>query len=442
MFKRKIYDTLLSWKTESAGKTAVLIEGARRVGKTTIAREFAQNEYESCIFIDFARAPQSVLRLFDDISDLNYLFLQLQLQYHVDLTPRKSVIVFDEVQLCPRARQAIKYLVQDHRYDFIETGSLISIRKNVKDIVIPSEERKISMYPMDYEEFLWALGDTATYGLIRKCFESGKPIGQQANRTLLRNFRLYMLIGGMPQAVREYIDSNNFRLVDDVKRDILNLYEDDFNKVDQTGRAAKLFDAIPAQLNGNSSRYHVSSVIKSARAEDILKLVSEMENSRTILLSHHVSDPNTGLAANKSLEQFKMFVCDTGLFTTLMFKDKSFTENIVYEKLLNDKLPANLGYLYENMVAQMLTSNGDGLYYYTFRTDNRSHLREIDFLITRGSKICPIEVKSSRIDRHVSLDEFCAKYSSRILKKYIIHTKDFSKDKDIICSPIYTCPFI
>ena len=212
--------------------------------------------------------------------------------------------------------------------------------------------------------------------------------------------------------------------------------------MDQTGRAAKLFDAIPAQLNGNASRYHVSSVIRSARAEDILKLVSEMENSKTILLSHHVSDPNTGLAANKSLEQFKMFVCDTGLFTTLMFKDKSFTENIVYEKLLNDKLPANLGYLYENMVAQMLTSNGDGLYYYTFRTDNRSHLREIDFLITRGSKICPIEVKSSRIDRHVSLDEFCAKYSSRILKKYIIHTKDFSKDKDIICSPIYTCPFI
>ena len=442
MFKRKIYDSLLTWKAESAGKTAALIEGARRVGKTTVVEEFARNEYESSIIIDFARAPQSIFRLFDDISDLNYLFLQLQLQYHVDLIERKSVIVFDEVQLCPRARQAIKYLVQDHRYDFIETGSLISIRKNVRDIVIPSEERKIAMYPMDYEEFLWALGDTATYSLIRKCFESGKPIGQQTNRTLLRNFRLYMLVGGMPQVVREYIESNNFRMVDDVKRDILSLYEDDFNKVDQTGKAAKLFAAIPAQLNGNASRYHVSSVIKSARAEDILKLVSEMENSKTILLAHHISDPNTGLAASKSLEQFKMFVCDTGLFTTLMFKDKSFTENIVYEKLLSDKLPANLGYLYENMIAQMLTANGDELYYFTFRKDERSHLREIDFLISRGSKICPIEVKSSRIDRHVSLDEFCAKYSARILKKYIIHTKDFCKDKDILCTPIYTCPFV
>jgi len=442
MFKRKIYESLLTWKNESSGRTAALIEGARRVGKTTIVQEFAKNEYESCIIIDFARAPQSTLRLFDDISDLNYLFVQLQLQYRVDLIERKSVIVFDEVQLCPRARQAIKYLIQDHRYDYIETGSLISIRKNVKDIVIPSEERKFAMYPMDYEEFLWALGDTATYGLIRKCFKSGKPVGQQANRMLLRNFRLYMLVGGMPQAVQEYINSNNFRLVDNIKRDILNLYEDDFNKIDQTGRAAKLFDAIPAQLNGNASRYHVSSVLKSSRAEDVMKLVSEMENSKTILVSHHISDPNIGLAANKSLEQFKLFVCDTGLFTTLMFKDKSFTENIVYEKLLSDKLPANLGYLYENMVAQMLTAKGDELYYHTFRSDERSHLREIDFLISRDSKICPIEVKSSRSDRHVSMDEFCDKYSAKILKKYIIHTKDFSKDKDIICTPVYTCPFI
>ena len=369
MFKRKIYNKLLAWKADSDGRTAALIEGARRVGKSTIVEKFARKEYASCIIIDFARAPQSITHLFDDISDLNYLFLQLQLQYHVDLIERDSVIVFDEVQLCPRARQAIKYLVQDHRYDYIETGSLISIRKNVKDIVIPSEERRISMYPMDYEEFLWALGDTATYGLIRTCFESGKPIGQQVNRTLLRNFRLYMLIGGMPQAVQEYINTNNFRLVDAVKRDILQLYEDDFNKVDQTGRAAKLFDAIPAQLSRNASRYQVSSVLKSSRAEDVLKLVSEMENSKTILLSHHVSDPNTGLASNISLEQFKMFVCDTGLFTTLMFKDKSFTENIVYEKLLSNKLPANLGYLYENIVAQMLTAGGDELFYHTFRAD-------------------------------------------------------------------------
>lgn len=271
MFRRKIYDSLLQWKKESEGKTALLIEGVRRIGKSTVVEEFARNEYESYILIDFSVASMATRVLFEDLSDLNYIFLQLQLQYKVDLVERQSLIIFDEVQQCPQARQAIKHLVKDHRYDYVETGSLISIRNNVKDIVIPSEERKISMYPMDYEEFLWAVGDELCYSAVRKFFEAGKSLGQETNRLLLRNFRLYMLIGGMPQAVQEYADTNNFRKVDQVKRNILSLYEEDFLKTDPSGRASMLFKAIPAQLNGNASRYQISSVLgKSARADDLL----------------------------------------------------------------------------------------------------------------------------------------------------------------------------
>ena len=259
MFKRKIYDKMLEWKRDSNGKTALLIEGARRVGKSTVAEEFARKEYESYILIDFSQASKETRSLFDDISDINYLFLQLQLQYKTDLHERKSVIIFDEVQFCPMARQAIKFLVQDYRYDYIETGSLISIRKNVKDILIPSEERKISMYPMDYEEFLWEVGDNTTFSLLRKCYEAGRGLGEQLNRKQLRQFRLYMLVGGMPQAVSEYVETNNFRKVDEVKRDILSLYEDDFMKIDSTGRLSLLFDSIPAQLNTNASRYQTTA---------------------------------------------------------------------------------------------------------------------------------------------------------------------------------------
>lgn len=236
VFKRKIYQKLLEWKQESEGKTALLIEGARRVGKSTVVEEFGKNEYESYILIDFSTVSKMIRELFEDVSDLDYLFLQLQLQYKVDLQERKSLIIFDEVQLCPMARQAIKSLVKDHRYDYIETGSLISIKRNVKNILIPSEERKIEMYPMDYEEFLWAVGDTNTVPLLKKVFGQEKTVGEQMNRKLLRDFRLYMLVGGMPQAVNEYIQTNNFRKVDQVKRDILSLYEDDFKKIDATGR--------------------------------------------------------------------------------------------------------------------------------------------------------------------------------------------------------------
>ncbi len=442
MFKRKIYDKLLEWKRESDGKTALLIEGARRIGKSTVAEEFGKNEYETYILVDFSTASKTVKDLFEDISDLDYIFLQLQLQYKKDLIERKSLIIFDEVQLCPKARQAIKSLVKDHRYDYIETGSLISIKKNVKDILIPSEERKISMYPMDYEEFRWALGDTTTVPLMKKCFESNKGVGEQLNRKLMRDFRLYMLVGGMPQAVSEYIETNNFRKVDAVKRDILKLYTDDFMKIDPTGKASMLFDAIPAQLNKNAARYQVSSVLSDERAEGLLELIAEMKDSKTVLVSYHANDPNVGLANNKDLSKFKLFICDTGLFTTLMFKDSDFTENTIYEKLLGDNLGANLGYLYENVVAQILTANGNELFYHTIKNEVSRHSYETDFLITRKSKICPIEVKSSNYRTHKSIDAFCEKYSSRILNKYLIYTKDFSKDKDIFCLPVYYSQFI
>ncbi len=442
MFKRKIYDSLLSWKNESDGSTALLIEGARRVGKSTIVEEFGKNEYESYIMIDFSIASKVVFDLFEDISDLNYFFLQLQLQYRVDLKERQSLIIFDEVQLCPKARQAIKHLVKDRRYDYIETGSLISIRKNVKDILIPSEERKISMYPMDYEEFLWAVGDNTTYSLIRKCFEDGRPLGDQINRKLMRDFRLYMLVGGMPQVVKEYLSSNNFKMVDAVKRDILHLYEDDFAKIDPTGRIAMLFDAIPAQLNNNASRYQVSSILENLRAGDILELIAQMRDSKTVLVSYHANNPGAGMSAAKDLTRFKLFLCDTGLFTTLMFKDRDFTENIIYEKLLSDKLPANLGYLYENVVAQMLTAEGNELFYHTFLNESTKHNYEIDFLLARKNKICPIEVKSSGYKSHASLDAFYRKFSSQILMRYLIYTKDIRKDQDVYCIPVYMTPFL
>lgn len=442
MFRRKIYDKLLEWKTESDGRTALLIEGARRVGKSTVVEEFAKNEYESYIRIDFSRASKAVKELFEDISDLDYLFLQLQLQYKVDLHERRSLIIFDEVQQCPLARQAIKALVADHRYDYVETSSLISIKRNVKDILIPSEERKISMYPMDHEEFLWAVGDTTTIPLLKKVFDSGKPVGVQIHRKLMRDFRLYMLVGGMPQAVNEYIETNNFRKVDQIKRDILNLYEDDFKKIDPTGKLSSLFDAIPAQLNKNASRYQVSSVLNGERAENILESIAELKDSKTVLVSYHANDPNAGMSNNKDLGKFKLFLSDTGLFTTLMFKDRDFTENIIYEKLLNDKLSANLGYLYKNAVAQILTANGDALFYHTFMNESTRRNYEIDFILARKNKVCPIEVKSSGYKTHASLDAFSRKFSDRILDKYLIYTKDFAKDEDIFCLPIYLVQFL
>ena len=442
MFQRKIYNKLLEWKQESNGKTALLIEGARRVGKSTVVEAFAQEAYKSYILIDFSKASKEVRELFDDISDLDYIFLRLQLIYGIDLHERDSVIIFDEVQLCPMARQAIKHLVKDHRYDYIETGSLISIRKNIKDILIPSEERKISMFPMDFEEFLWATGDATTSKLLVNVLEKRVPLGEAVHRKLMRDFRLYMLVGGMPQAVEAYIETNNFRKVDEIKRDILKLYEDDFRKIDTSGRISMLFDAIPAQLNTNASRYQVSSVLSGERADTVLELIADMVDSKTVQIAYHANDPNVGFANAKDIRRFKLFLADTGLLTTLIFKDKDFTENIIYEKLLSDKLSVNLGHVYENIAAQILSVNGHALYYHTFLNEKSKHNYEIDFLLSKKNKICPIEVKSSGYNTHKSLDAFSEKYSERILEKYLIYTKDLKKDTDILMLPVYLLPFL
>lgn len=442
IFKRKLYETLLAWKTEREGKTAILIEGPRRVGKSTLAETFAQNEYESYIKIDFSIAPKEVMGLFEDISNLDYLFMRLQFIYQVELKPRKSVIIFDEVQKQPLARQAIKHLVKDRRYDYIETGSLISIKKNVKNIVIPSEETRVTLNPMDYEEFKWALGDNVTIPLMRQAFEHKMSLTDPVNRRLMRDFRLYVLIGGMPQAVEEYLESNNLSRVDSVKREILELYHADFKKIDPTGRASMMFDAIPAQLTGNAMRYQVSSVDDKSRAGQVLGLIAEMVDSGTVNIAYHANDPSVGFAMHKDLEVFKLYLCDTGLFVTLAFWDKSFTDNVLYQKLLNDKMSTDLGYVYENVVAQMLVAEGNELFYHTFQSETSHHNHEIDFLLSRDSKVCPIEVKSSNYKRHASFDEFCKKFSARILHKYIIYTKDLRKEQDVMYLPTYMSQFL
>lgn len=428
---------MLQWKREREGDTALLIEGARRIGKSTIVETFARNEYDSYILIDFSKTSQETNMLFDDLSDLDYLFLRLQLSYGVSLKERKSLIVFDEVQNLPRARQAIKHLVKDHRYDYIETGSLISIRKNVQDIIIPSEETRISMHPMDFEEFRWALGDEATMPLLRQVFGLRQPMGDAAHRKLMRDFRLYMLVGGMPQAVDKYIRTNNLGAVDMVKRDIITLYEEDLRKIDPSGKAASLFDSIPSQLSKNASRYNTADVIPSERQARLIDTVRLMEESRVADIAYNCTDPNVGLALTKDTQRYKMYVADTGLFVTLAFKSGKFTDNLIYEKLLSDKLDANLGYIYENMVAQMLRASGKELYYHIIRKPDGKGYYEVDFIVPEGSKISPIEVKSSGYKAHTSLDKFSEKYSARIAHKYLAYTKDLRKDGDVLCIPIY-----
>ncbi len=437
LFKRKLYDNLLQWKEQWQGKYAVLIEGARRVGKSTLAENFARREYKSYILIDFSKANRELNALFEDMMDLDYFFVRLQSMFHVDLHPRESVIIFDEVQFQPLARQAIKHLVKDGRYDYIETGSLISIKRNVKDILIPSEEMRMTLYPMDLEEFYWATGKVVTPSHQREAFSMNRAMGDAVHRLWMRELRLYMLVGGMPQAVEAYLETNNLQAVDAVKRQILRLYEEDFHKIDTSGRMSELFNAIPAQLNSNASRYQVGSVLENQTAERIAKLVTIMQESGTIMLSHHCNDPQVGLELHKSLYHYKIYLIDTGLFVTLAFRDKNFTENLIYNKLLSDKLQVNLGYVYENLVAQMLRTAGNELYYYTFPTGKGNTNYEIDFLLSRGDKIVPIEVKSSGYKTHKSLDAFCDKYPSRIGERYVLYTKDYHKEGAIIYLPIF-----
>lgn len=442
IFKRKIYDELLQWKRTDEGRTAVLIQGARRVGKSTIAKEFAENEYETHILVDFAACSVEIRELFNDVSDLNRIFMRLQLEYSVELKERKSVIIFDEVQLAPKARQAIKYLVKDGRYDYMETGSLISIRKNVRDILIPSEEVKLHMFPMDYEEFRWALGDTATIRLLQGCFHGRTSMGDATNRKLMRDFRLYMLVGGMPQAVVAYLETNNLEKVDSVKRSIITLYEDDFNKIDPTGNASKMFRQIPAQLTNNANRYLAWSATDGTRNSVLAEIISEIKESMVVNMAYHANDPSAGMALHQDPNKYKMFTGDTGLFVTLAFWDRKFTDNTIYHKLLSDKLSTDLGYVYENVVAQMLKAAGHELYYYTFPTESGKHNYEVDFLIADGDKVSPVEVKSSGYKAHTSLDAFCMKFSSRIRNKYLVYTKDLRKDGDVLYLPVYMTMFL
>lgn len=442
VFKRKAYQDMLRWKAESAGKSALLVEGARRVGKSTLVRYFAEQEYESYILLDFANLQPEVQQLIiDHITNLDYLFMRLQLICNVVLKERKSVIIFDEVQLLPLARQAIKYLVADGRYDYIETGSLISIRKNVQDIVIPSEEERIKMYPMDYEEFRWALGDEATLPLLRQMFDKQQPLGDATHRHLMRDFRLYMLVGGMPQAVNEYLETNNLQKVDVVKRRILNLYADDLQKLDTTNKLRALFLSIPAELNKNTSRYQATTVLDNVKQSRMQHLLETLQESMIVNISYQSSDPNVGLALSADRTRYKMFLADTGLFVTLAFWDKAFTENSIYQKLWADKMNTNLGYVYENMVAQMLRASGYELYYHTFQHTS-NHNYEIDFLLSNGNKLLPIEVKSSGYKTHKSLDVFCEKFSERIGNRILLYTKDFQKDGATMCLPIYMTPFL
>ena len=435
MFKRKAYEELLKWKKEWDGKYACLLEGARRVGKTTIAEEFARNEYESYILIDFSNVSKELLDVFDDISKIDRFFLRLQMYTGVELIERKSVIIFDEIQLFPKARQAIKHLVKDGRYDYIETGSLIRLHKNTKDITIPSEEHHVTLHPLDYEEFLWALGDTTTMSLIRQQFDVRRGFGQ-THRSLMRDLRLYMLVGGMPQAVKTYLETNNLSQVDTIKREILTLYTEDFRKIDATGRISRLFNAIPAQLSKNAKRYIPSSVIGEVSENRLAEMLAQMEDSQVVRLAYHANDPNVGMSLSANYDYYKMFLCDTGLFVTLAFWDKDYTENTIYTQLLSDKFAANLGYVYENLVAQMLVAAGNRLFYFTFEKDDK-HYYEIDFLLSRGKKICPIEVKSSNYRTHTSIDQFIDRFSERVGTPYILHTKDSTHENALQCLPVY-----
>lgn len=441
VFKRKAYSKLLEWKNKYADSYAILVEGARRVGKSTLVEEFAKQEYKSYILIDFSTASKDLKKCFDDIADLDRFFLMIQTYTGVQLIERESVIVFDEVQLFPKARQAIKYLVADGRYDYIETGSLISIKKNVKDILIPSEEMKLKLYPLDYEEFLWATGNDA-YRLVKEFYDKKLVAGNSVNRKLMRDFRIYMAVGGMPQAVMAYLKKKSFMEIDEVKREIIRLYEDDFRKIDSSGYSARIYRDVPTQLSHNKKRYVISSATRRKTQRKDLERLYDVVDSQTVLISYNVAKPDISLTSTIDPDSYKMYIADTGLFVTLMFIDRPAAENVLYEKLLADKLPANLGYLYENVAAQMITASGRELCYHTWLKEESTHYYEVDFLIGKKQKIVPIEIKSSATKSHKSIEAFCEKYSQIIDRPYIFSQKDISNDGQTILMPIYMMPFL
>ena len=439
MFKRKIYDDLKTWKEESNGKTALLIEGARRVGKSTVVKEFARREYKSYLLIDFANISKEVLSVFEDITDLDIFFSRLQIETKIALYERKSVIIFDEVQLFPKARQAIKYLVADGRYDYIETGSLISIKKNISKILIPSEEHKIEMYPMDYEEFSDAIN--LNYPILKSLYDKKISIGESTNRTLIRNLRLYMAIGGMPQAVDAYLKEKNFDKVDNIKKDIIKLYKDDLMKTDKSGRLSKMYESIPAQLVAKKNRFSFGYGLEKKTRKDDERLY-DLLDSKIINCCHNLLDVSSSLNLYEDLTKFKLYVGDTGLFVTMLFNSDDKNHGDIYKKLLSNKLDINLGYLYENLVAQMIVSSKRKLYYFTFPKENSTQSYEIDFILSSNTKVIPLEVKSSRINFHNSIDVFKSKYSKYVNYKYLISTKDYFQKQDLINIPFYLLPLL
>ena len=440
MFKRKAYEELLKWKKEWDGKYACLLEGARRVGKTTIAEEFARNEYESYILIDFSNVSKELLDVFDDISKIDRFFLRLQMYTGVELIERKSVIIFDEIQLFPKARQAIKHLVKDGRYDYIETGSLISIKKNVKDILIPSEEHKIHVYPMDYEEFMWATG--ANPNVLSMAYKSNIELGNAANRNAMKDFRVYMSVGGMPQAVERYIATNNFEAVDKVKREILELYYDDLKKIDDSGRITDMYKSVPSQLASKKKHYVITAATGKQKTRKDEERLFELIESGLVLPCYNVINPSVSLSQTKDSNCFKLYLSDIGLFTTMLFNDSQNGIADIYQKLLSDSLPADLGYLYENVVAQTIKASGRELYYHTWRKEGSTHSFEIDFLITSKNKIIPIEVKSSAVKNHKSIDAFEKKYSKYVGERYLLSQKDVGKEGTLKHRPIYMTLFL
>ena len=439
-FKRKAYKKLLEWKEKYAEKYAVLLEGARRVGKSTIAEHFAQNEYKSYILIDFSKAADNIRDCYNDIGNLNKFFLRLQAETGVTLYEHESLIIFDEVQLFPQARQAIKHLVADGRYNYLETGSLISIKKNVKDILIPSEEMKIQVYPMDYEEFCAAVGNN--YDLLKQIYHMNSAIGQATNRKLMRDLRIYMAVGGMPQAVEAYLEGKNFSEIDMVKRQIIALYEEDFKKIDASGRISALYHSIPAQLAKDSRKYRITTAIGKRNNTKSDELLYELIDSKTILPCYNSTDPRVSLTDTKDFDSYKLYLSDTGLFVTLMFIDRPVTENDIYAKLLSDKLPANLGYLYENLVAQMIAASGRELYYHTWEKKGSTHYYEVDFLISEGSKIKAFEIKSSGTGKHESIKVFYKKFSKNVNNIYLLSQKDVGKEENLLLKPFYLMPFL